>query len=234
MISSIGRRRRRRILDEDERRLWERVAESVDPLDPDRRGRAGVPVIEDPEASPPPPEPSPPPPEPVAVEPEPLRRRVTVRPSPPPERTIFAPVRPIHVKHRPGSGDLPPPVVAPPALAPIDDRTRRRLVRGTMAIDERMDLHGLTQDAAHSALRYFLVTARARGARIVLVITGKGRGGPDPQDRGILRRAVPHWLAEPALRDVVVGFEEAHLAHGGAGAIYVRLRRLRRPEGGER
>lgn len=125
-------------------------------------------------------------------------------------------------------------MLAPPSLERFDHRTRRRLVNGAVAIDDRLDLHGMTQDAAHSALRHFLFGARARGARIVLVITGKGktRGpGTDPHDRGVLRRAVPHWLADPTLRELVIGFEEAHLAHGGAGAIYVRLRRLR--TGGE-
>jgi DNA-nicking Smr family endonuclease len=62
----------------------------------------------------------------------------------------------------------------------------------------------------------------------VLVITGKGkRGEGDERERGVLRRQVPHWLAQPEFRDLVIGFEDAHVAHGGEGALYVRVRRQR-------
>ena len=88
-----------------------------------------------------------------------------------------------------------------------------------------MDLHGLTQSEAHGALLHFLHAASARGARLVLIITGKGGRGDG--ERGVLRRQVPQWLALPDLRDLVVGFEDAHVAHGGEGALYVRLRRRR-------
>ena len=222
MSSSLGRRRARRVLSDDERRLWGEVARTVTPLDPPATALA------EPSPEPAAAAPAPPPPPPPAAAPAEKRERVTVRPSPPSRPLPHGVARMIHVKHRPTTEGLAPAVAAPPSLARFDDRTRRRLVRGTMAIDERLDLHGLTQDAAHSALRHFLVTARARGARLVLIITGKGRGGPgaDLWDRGVLRRSVPHWLADPSLRDIVIGFEEAHLAHGGAGAIYVRLRRL--------
>ncbi|MCE1235324.1 MAG: Smr/MutS family protein [Hyphomicrobiales bacterium] len=140
------------------------------------------------------------------------------------------------MKHLERPDGLAPAVTAPPSLTRLDHRTKRRLVRGAIPIDERLDLHGYTEAAAHSLLRGFLITARARGARMVLVITGKGQGpgkdrGRGPDDRGVLRRAVPHWLADPTLRDVVLGYEEAHLAHGGAGAIYVRLRRPRGAKG---
>jgi DNA-nicking Smr family endonuclease len=122
----------------------------------------------------------------------------------------------------------PPPL---PPLAPIDRHERRRLMRGTRAIDGRIDLHGMRQAEAHRALRGFLVHAQSRGHSLVLVITGKGRLGPLPsleEERGVLRRLVPHWLRMPDLRPVVVGFEEAHAGHGGGGALYVRLRRARR------
>jgi DNA-nicking Smr family endonuclease len=119
-----------------------------------------------------------------------------------------------------------------PPLAPIDRNERRRLTRGTRAIDGRIDLHGMRQAEAHSALRGFLLRAQSRGDSIVLVITGKGRLGVVPEDeRGVLRRLVPHWLRMPDLRPVVVGFEEAHAGHGGGGALYVRLRRARRGGG---
>src|SRR6185437_14768111 len=103
-------------------------------------------------------------------------------------------------------------------LAPLGRRMRQRVARGREAIDARMDLHGLTQAEAHAALSRFLYAASARGARLVLVITGKGgRGGGE---RGVLRRQVPHWLALPDMRELVIGFEDAHIAHGGEGALY--------------
>ncbi len=112
---------------------------------------------------------------------------------------------------------------APPALAPLGRRLRGRVARGKEAIDGRLDLHGLTQAQAHSALLHFLREASARDKRLVLVITGKGaRGGGEP---GVLKRQVPHWLGLPEFRSLVVGFEDAHLAHGGEGALYVRIRR---------
>ncbi|HXD44140.1 MAG TPA: Smr/MutS family protein [Pseudolabrys sp.] len=120
----------------------------------------------------------------------------------------------------------PAPVKAPPALQPLDRRTRQRVARGREQIDARIDLHGLTQAEAHAALSRFLHAASARGARLVLVITGKGGRGGDGE-RGVLRRQVPQWLALPDFRAFVIGFEDAHTAHGGEGAMYVRLRRRR-------
>ena len=104
----------------------------------------------------------------------------------------------------------------------IDRRTLTRIKRGERAIDARLDLHGLTQEAAHRALARFIATTAADGARLALVITGKGRSG-----EGILRAAVPRWLAEPALRARIVAVTPAAANHGGAGALYVLLRRPR-------
>lgn len=112
---------------------------------------------------------------------------------------------------------------APPE--PLDRKTVTRLARGTLGLDGRLDLHGLTQDEAHRILQLFLSEAQANGGRMVLVITGKGGGGPD--DRGVLRRAVPHWLSSPRFRGLVSGFDQAHRSHGGAGALYVRVKRAR-------
>ncbi len=109
-------------------------------------------------------------------------------------------------------------------LMPLARRERQKLARGGMQIDARIDLHGMTQAQAHMVLARFLRRAQSEGARFVLVITGKGGGAGD---RGVLRRQVPLWLAMPDLRDTVVGFEEAHAAHGGQGALYVRIRRGR-------
>lgn len=117
----------------------------------------------------------------------------------------------------------PPKQPAPPPLTPLGRRMRARVARGKQAIDGRLDLHGLTQSEAHSALLHFLRNAIARDARLVLVITGKGRGG----EPGVLRRHVPQWLGLPEFRSLVIGFEDAHVAHGGEGALYVRLRRAR-------
>lgn len=115
------------------------------------------------------------------------------------------------------------PPAAPPPLAPLEPRTRRRLSRGLVEIDARIDLHGMTQERAHATLVSFLRQSRARGHRIVLVITGKGGS----EMVGVLRRAVPLWLARPDIRDLVAGFEAAGRRHGGEGALYVRLRRRR-------
>jgi DNA-nicking Smr family endonuclease len=134
-------------------------------------------------------------------------------------------------KARPSALPKPPPrKVAPPrkapALNPFDRRTLGRIVRGTVAIDARIDLHGMTQEAAERRLLRFLAGAQAGGAKLVLVITGKGKtGGSEGGERGVLRRVVPMWLASPRLRPIVVGFDEAGPTHGGGGALYVRLRR---------
>lgn len=126
----------------------------------------------------------------------------------------------------------PPPAPPIPPIAPIDKHERRQVVRGIRAIDARIDLHGMRQIEAHGALRGFLAIAQMRGYSMVLVITGKGGGGSDMpyavDERGVLRRVVPQWLRMPDLRPLILGFEEAHHGHGGSGALYVRLRRIRR------
>jgi DNA-nicking Smr family endonuclease len=122
---------------------------------------------------------------------------------------------------------LPEPA-KPPALAPLGRRAKQRVARGRDPIDARIDLHGHTQKQAHAALFRFLQRAQADGARIVLVVTGKGVGrgqrelGSEP---GVLKRQVPMWLSLPEFRSFIVGFEDAHVGHGGEGALYVRLRR---------
>jgi DNA-nicking Smr family endonuclease len=118
-----------------------------------------------------------------------------------------------------------PPKSAAPLLAPLGRRERSKLSRGRMEIDARLDLHGMTQVRAHRALFGFLQRAHGDGLTFVLVITGKGRVGSAESERGVLRRQVPQWLALPEFRSLVVGFEEAHIGHGGEGALYVRIRR---------
>ena len=146
---------------------------------------------------------------------------------------------------RPARPPAPPPTAAePPADRPAKPSTRRRSRRsngGSSASfhadaprsTAALDLHGLTQAEAHQALRGFLRHSQTRGARLVIIVTGKG-GAIDefsgwPNERGVLKRLTPQWLREPDLRSVVLGFEEAGRAHGGSGALYVRLRRLQVP-----
>jgi DNA-nicking Smr family endonuclease len=117
------------------------------------------------------------------------------------------------------------PSAAPP-LAPLGRRERSQLSRGRKQIDARLDLHGMTQTRAHRALFGFLQRAHGEGLTFVLVITGKGKMGVE-SERGVLRRQVPQWLGLPEFRSLVVGFEEAHIGHGGEGALYVRIRRSR-------
>lgn len=139
----------------------------------------------------------------------------TVAPPPPP--------RP------PRKAEAPPtakPLPQPPPPSTLDRRLKQRVARGREAIAARIDLHGMTQREAHAALADFLARAQARGARMVLVVTGKGGvSAQGERERGVLRRQVPLWLALPEFRRFVVGFDEAHRSHGGQGALYVRLRR---------
>jgi DNA-nicking Smr family endonuclease len=122
-----------------------------------------------------------------------------------------------------------------PPLAPLDRRSKQRIASGRTPIDARLDLHGFTQKDAHAALLRFLKGAQAAGAKVALVVTGKGtaRSRParddyaEPAEPGVLRRQVPLWLSLPEFRPLVVSVENAHVAHGGQGALYVRLRRGR-------
>lgn len=138
-----------------------------------------------------------------------------------PESAPPAP-KPRSPKARPTSG--PRTAVAKPApLVPLERRAARALSRGRSAPDATLDLHGLTQAEAHARLLAFLRGASRAGHGLVLVVTGRGGEG----ERGVLRRSVPHWLQVPELRPIVLGFQEAGARQGGAGALYVRLRRQR-------
>jgi DNA-nicking Smr family endonuclease len=123
-----------------------------------------------------------------------------------------------------------PPKPSKPAVPPLvtlGRRERSKLSRGKSEIDARIDLHGMTQVRAHHALLGFLQRAHHDGLTFVLVITGKGAVGGMDSERGVLRRQVPQWLSLPEFRSLVVGFEQAHIGHGGEGALYVRIRRSR-------
>jgi DNA-nicking Smr family endonuclease len=152
------------------------------------------------------------------------------RPRPAAERDEIEPAgaKPPSPPPSPAPAARAPPPPREPALAPFDRRLKQRLARRREAIDDTIDLHGMTQAQAHTALVRFLRAARAADARVVLVITGKGARNEDfAADRGVLRRQVPLWLTSRELRGYVVGFDAAHVAHGGDGALYVRIRRAR-------
>jgi DNA-nicking Smr family endonuclease len=117
----------------------------------------------------------------------------------------------------------------------LDGRTAERLSRGQLAPQAKLDLHGLTEAAAHRALLAFLRASHARGVRLALVVTGKGspaHGDDAPFDleldgrkRGVLKRMTPRWLQEPELARFVADTRAAHIRHGGAGALYIYLRK---------
>ena len=170
----------------------------------------------------------------VAKQTKPLRKQSrAAKPPAPPIEAKPAPAKPAAVpKLPPGARsakatrpDQPPP--APP-LAPLGRRERSQLSRGKKDIDARLDLHGMTLTRAHHALFAFLQRANSDRLTFVLVITGKGRVTGPESGRGVLRRQVPQWLSLPEFRSLVVGFEEAHIGHGGEGALYVRVRRRTR------
>ncbi|EFL89727.1 Smr/MutS family protein [Ahrensia sp. R2A130] len=105
---------------------------------------------------------------------------------------------------------------------PIEEPVYKKLGKGRLSVDSRIDLHGMTQDRARFALLDFLQMAQQADDRIVLVITGKGNEGT-----GVLRRNVPQWLDLPQFRSLVNGTRPAHASHGGEGAMYVRVRKPR-------
>jgi DNA-nicking Smr family endonuclease len=115
------------------------------------------------------------------------------------------------------------PPLAPGPTAGIDRRTHDRFKKGEMAIDARLDLHGLTQTAAHDALLRFVDRGVAAGHRCLLVVTGKGLR----EGTGVLRAQVPRWLNEAALRPHLLAVHTARPQHGGEGALYVLLKRKR-------
>jgi DNA-nicking Smr family endonuclease len=190
--------RRKRALSEEEHALWESVAKQIKPLRKKPRAAKPPAAFKAPAALP---------------DAEPDVGKTVTPPGPlSPARIVRAP-----------KPEMPSPV---PPLAPLGRRERSQLSRGRKQIDARLDLHGMTQTRAHRALFGFLQRARGEGLTFVLVITGKGKMGVE-SERGVLRRQVPQWLGLPEFRSLVVGFEEAHIGHGGEGALYVRIRRSR-------
>lgn len=198
--------RRRRTLSADERKLWSAVAQTVKPARPDR-----------------------PKPEAAHQVPE------THHPKPKTKQSFEVSdfrVGEAAATRLPGS-QLAPSVSDRLAQAPVrmDHGTHRKMLRGKLKPEARIDLHGMTLAQAHPALTRFILNAFDDGLRLVLVITGKGKDrddpGPIPIRRGVLKHQVPNWLHMPPLGRVVLDLREAHVRHGGAGAYYVYLRRSR-------
>lgn len=113
----------------------------------------------------------------------------------------------------------------------MDNKAFTRMKRGKLAPEARIDLHGMTLDQAHPELIRFILTSQARGLRLVLVITGKGSRedpyDPMPRRRGVLKTQVPLWMRMAPVSQAILQVAEAHQRHGGAGAYYVYLKRMR-------
>jgi DNA-nicking Smr family endonuclease len=144
-------------------------------------------------------------------------------PAPPPEPEVA------QASAAPKSSAPPPSQPRPrqrtrQGLHSIEPNRIRRIALGREATGAPLDLHGLNQEQARDRLIDFVLRAHAEDRRAVLVITGKGPGG-----EGVLRRRAPEWLASPLLHHVVAGVSEARHRHGGKGALYVALKRRRRP-----
>ena len=176
----------------------------------------------------------------VAATIEPLRRkRLLIMPAGPlplpAEEQPPAALGKAPPKRQPPRKPFLPPYQAPlPSAAPpdrqVDPSIRKKVGRGRIEIDGRIDLHGMTQAEARAALHRFIHDRFARGDRTVLVITGKGVSTDNDYiaamtQRGVLRTMLPIWLSEPSLSPLVSGWSIAARGHGGEGAWYVRLRR---------
>jgi DNA-nicking Smr family endonuclease len=163
---------------------------------------------------------------PAAPEPESEPPVITPAPPPPPPPIP----RRIEPAHHAVARTLPE--LSPGQAIGLDKATAERLRRGELPVEGRLDLHGMTQVQAHEALGRFLATSQAQQRRCVLVITGKGwRPGMAANmgegTKGVLRGAVPRWLNEAPNRSRVLAFATAKDRHGGGGALYVLIKRLR-------
>lgn len=200
--------------------LWGKVTETMTPLEAGRRARRAD----------------------RAPEPQAPAEGQEAAPAATPTRGATPARQPARaVAKTPAGGPAPalPPPAAPPPLSPgaapgVDRRTAERLKRGQIPIEAKIDLHGYRLEEAHRALDMFLERAAAAGRRCVLVITGRGLGPRREESqaarvmpRGVLREQVPRWLNEPANRARILAFCQAQPKHGGAGAIYVLLKKRR-------
>lgn len=129
---------------------------------------------------------------------------------------VKPPLPPAKIKSPPP----PQPRQPPKSSTGVDGNTLRKLTRGEIAPTAKLDLHGLTESAAHGALVAFVLAAHRRGDRLVLVVTGKGSGGA-----GVLRQMTPRWLDEAPMAKIIAEKRFAHRRHGGEGALYIYLRK---------
>lgn len=140
----------------------------------------------------------------------------------PPEKQISAPKNPAkagiaEASPIPVTGEKPKGV-----HHPLERPVKRKIAKGRLALEARIDLHGMIQSEAHGMLLDFLLRAHERGLRHVLVITGKGSS---LGSEGALKRAVPLWFSKAEFRFLISSYETAARHHGGEGALYVRLSR---------
>lgn len=159
-------------------------------------------------------------------------------------KTAPAPLAPIPRGIRYRDTELPAEWSAGAKAEPmpsLERKTRRKIVTGRQEFDRSIDLHGMTQNEAHSVLLRVIEGCILRGDRTLLVVTGKGgkrfrqMGDEQPiayrtrddfqQNTGVLRRMVPMWLNGPDLKKFVHSYGPAAADHGGDGALYVVLRK---------
>lgn len=125
--------------------------------------------------------------------------------------------------------------VAVPVRPPqntLDGTWDRQLSRGLVSPDRAVDLHGHTLSSAHAMLDAALEGAIRSGDRVILLVTGKPPR-PDserPHARGAIRAAVGDWLAGSRHASEIAAVRPAHPRHGGAGALYIVLRKARLPQ----
>ena len=200
-MEGAGRVSRRKLTPE-EQDLWRRVARTTERLHPDNKSWD---------------------------QPAPDVKKAIQRPKP-----AMQDFRPESVAPaKPSKTQLIKPLSSHIARLPVamDQKAFGKLRRGKLTPEARLDLHGMTLAQAHPALIGFILRAQGQGKRLVLVITGKGKTrqdeGPIPLRRGVLRHAVPQWLRAAPLGPSVLQISEAHVKHGGSGALYVYLRRPR-------
>lgn len=154
---------------------------------------------------------------------EPLSAADRVPPKLPPVKKTLVRMEPAKNSDDPAFSSHPLPPARRGEYAGIDANTTTRFRRGKMPIEARLDLHGMTSPRAHAALESFVLAEYGAGKRMLLVITGKGKGG----EGGILRRALPEWLSTPVLRGYILAYDYATRKDGGEGAYYVLLKRKR-------
>mgnify|MGYP000283016784 CR=1 FL=1 len=116
-----------------------------------------------------------------------------------------------------------------------DNNWTKKLKQSKVKPEGKIDLHGMTCVEAHAKLISYLERAQKKGKRVILIVTGKGgpknnysklRHSDFEETRGVLNREVPLWLSGSRMRHMIVSFQTATQKHGGAGALYVILKRL--------